>query len=241
MDKKLLSIGQAAKLIGVSIQTLRRWDSSGKLKSFRLSGKGYRFYIKDEIDLLINDLGSIAKSWVTASTPDIPQNEYYCQSSDVFEARLIRLQNELEKITGLEPLLSLIVSITGEIGNNSFDHNLGVWPDIPGIYFGYDLNKRIVVLADRGQGILVTLKRVRPGLENDEEALKTAFNEIISGRAPEARGNGLKFVREVVQANPLALLFQTGNAELSIKMNDKDPKIGKSAYQFHGCLAIINY
>ena len=31
MDEKLLTIGQAAEYLGVSLNTLRRWDESGKL------------------------------------------------------------------------------------------------------------------------------------------------------------------------------------------------------------------
>ncbi len=85
-------------------------------------------------------------------------------------------------------LFSLLVSVAGEIGNNSFDHNLGLWPDTPGVFFGYDLNKKQIVLADRGVGVLKTLKRVRPGLARDADALEVAFTEVISGRAPERQG-----------------------------------------------------
>jgi len=35
IESKLLTIGQTAEMIGVSIQTLRRWDNSGKLHSVR--------------------------------------------------------------------------------------------------------------------------------------------------------------------------------------------------------------
>ena len=100
-----------------------------------------------------------------------------------------------------------------------------------------------IVLADRGQGILKTLKRVKSELKNHEEALRVAFTEFISGRMPEARGNGLKFVREVIEKNPLGLLFQNGSAELSIGKNDSQIKIKiKQKDNFYrGCIAIINY
>jgi len=35
-----------------------------------------------------------------------------------------------------------------------------------------------------------------PELSTDEEAVRTAFTKVVSGRAPESRGNGLKFVRK---------------------------------------------
>ena len=41
---------------------------------------------------------------------------------------------------------------------------------IPGIFFGYDLNKKRIALADRGLGILTILKRVKPELNTDAEA-----------------------------------------------------------------------
>jgi DNA repair protein RadD len=44
VDDSLLSVGDAADYLGVSIQTLRRWDSSGKLKSFRRPSSKYRYY-----------------------------------------------------------------------------------------------------------------------------------------------------------------------------------------------------
>jgi superfamily II DNA or RNA helicase len=44
VDDTLLSVGDAADYLGVSVQTLRRWDGSGKLKSFRRPASKYRYY-----------------------------------------------------------------------------------------------------------------------------------------------------------------------------------------------------
>ena len=43
------SIGAAAKYLGVSIDTLRRWDKKGKLSSHRSLG-GHRYFLKDDLD-----------------------------------------------------------------------------------------------------------------------------------------------------------------------------------------------
>jgi len=64
---------------------------------------------------------------------------------------------------------------------------------------------------------------------------------MISGRAPEYRGNGLKFVKDVVTANEISLFFQTGNAQLKIKKGDFNINIQKSAINFRGCLAVIKF
>ena len=46
---KIISIGQAAKLLGVHVQTLRNWEKSGKLKPDSISPGGTRRYNLDSV------------------------------------------------------------------------------------------------------------------------------------------------------------------------------------------------
>lgn len=246
MNIKLVSIGDAAKQMGLSIDTLRRWDKNGQFPAVKKGGK--RFYKSEDIEKYLIQLGiaeadlfSVAMEWVARDVPVEPDHWFYCQNSIVFQYRLKKLENELGVIVGLVDVFPLITSVVGEIGNNSFDHNLGNWPDVPGIFFGYDIRKKIVVLADRGQGILKTLKRVKKELTSDEEALETAFSEILSGRAPEARGNGLKYVKEIIVGHDMRLFFQTGTAVLKLRKGDQFLNIKKEERCVHGCIAIINF
>ncbi|TSC87932.1 MAG: Uncharacterized protein G01um101416_247 [Microgenomates group bacterium Gr01-1014_16] len=240
MPNSLVSIGNTAKQLGVSIDTLRRWDTANRLPSIRSGSGGHRFYRQEDIDLFLRNESALAKQWAMASTGVPPSNDVYCQTRDVFQARLESLQHTLQgKVP--ESAVSLLSAVAGEIGNNSFDHNLGNWPDVTGIYFSYDLRNRNIVLADRGQGILTTLKRVRPELTTAGEALKVAFTETISGRLPEARGNGLKFVRSVIIENPFTLMFQSGDARLFLKENDKDIVVTQVEEYIRGCMAVIGF
>jgi len=51
MDKpiKLLRIREAAEILGVNPETLRRWDREGKLKAIIISKRGDRRYKKEDI------------------------------------------------------------------------------------------------------------------------------------------------------------------------------------------------
>ena len=240
MQNTLLSIGKTAKLLGVSIDTLRRWDLAGRLPSIRSGPHGHRFYNQSDIDEYLQEIETMARNWVEGQDPIEPNPDDYCPTRDVFQARLERLQSKLGRIVSLNTV-SLITAIAGEIGNNSFDHNLGNWPDISGIYFGYSVRDRKVVLADRGQGILATLQRVRADLKSAHEALYVAFTEIVSGRYPETRGNGLKFVRSIVVDNSFSLYFQTGDAELHLSHGDTNVTIQQAKSSLRGCLAIISF
>lgn len=241
-DKKMLDIREAAEFLGVSIDTLRRWDKASKLTAIRADGKGtHRFYQKSELEMFLTNPFSLGKKWAFNTNPSEPSKEFYCPDISIFQARLSRLESELMKIHDLENTYSLITSIAGEIGNNSFDHNLGTWPDIKGIFFSYDLRKRMVVLADRGRGILETLKRVRPSLKDHLSALKVAFTEVITGRAPELRGNGLKYVKSAVSQAPINLIFQTGNARLELRTHSGEIHLKKDEHSFHGCIALIKF
>lgn len=139
--------------------------------------------------------------WYTASKVD-PQ-ESVCPTRDIFQARLDSLYRSLLATGRSEHETALLIAIIGEIGNNCFDHNLGTWKDIPGCWFASRLENGIhwTVIADRGQGVLASLRRVAPQLSSHQEALETAFRKQLSGRAPEQRGNGLKFVRQVMHGH----------------------------------------
>lgn len=176
--------------------------------------------------------------WVTRNSPSEIEEDIYCQTRDIFGAHLQSLMKHLEKEIGNDAYL--VSAVAGEIGNNSFDHNLGNWPDIPGIYFAHDEISKTIVLADRGRGILATIRNVKPDTGSDKEALLVAFTQIISGRSPEQRGNGLKFVVNVLRERKWKLNFDSGRASLSINADGK-MKIESIKRNIHGCFAVIKY
>lgn len=239
MEDELLSIGQAAEILGVSIDTLRRWDESGKLIAIRKEGGTHRYYREKDLEIFSSDLFKFAFDWIQNNN-EFP-GMFYCPNSAVFQAKLSKMERLLMEKPGFERLYSLIVLVAGEIGDNSFAHNLGKWPDVPGIFFGYDIQKGVIVLADRGLGVLETLRRVRPDLTNHVAALKVAFTEFVSGRAPEKRGNGLKSVREVVIAQPIDLFFASGDAEIRMQGADKTFRVTRGQNTVRGCLAKIEF
>lgn len=48
-----LTVGEAAGRLGASASTLRNWDRTGKLKARRHPVNGYRLYLRDDIDKLL--------------------------------------------------------------------------------------------------------------------------------------------------------------------------------------------
>ncbi|MBI5700749.1 hypothetical protein HZC34_02730 [Candidatus Saganbacteria bacterium] len=150
-----------------------------------------------------------------------------CESRDIFQAKLDTFYNESQN--------SLLTAVIGEIGNNSFDHNLGNWRDISGIIFINE--KDLVVLADRGQGVRKTLSKILPDIKDDLAAVKIAFTQKISGRSPEQRGNGLKFVASAVQKNNWELYFQSGNG--AVHLNKGEMNFLAANNIVNGCVAVI--
>lgn len=241
-----LSISQTATLLGVSLQTLRRWDvKDGKLRSLRSSAAGHRYYTEDDIENFLSGdykyLLAIGKRWAAAAQGFVMLPRLYCEDRSIFKARLSKLEFLLMQDARQHEKYSLITSVIGEIGNNSFDHNLGNWPDIRGIFFGYNLREGKVILADRGQGVLKTLQRVRSELSDDRQALMVAFMEVLSGRAPENRGNGLKYVKKVIERNAMKLFFQSGTAAVEIRPSNKHLKAREARDRMRGCFAVIEY
>ena len=58
MERKYITIKQAAAYIGVSPLTLRNWDKHGKLTAYRHPINNYRVYRLDQVELFIRSIES---------------------------------------------------------------------------------------------------------------------------------------------------------------------------------------
>jgi len=177
--------------------------------------------------------------WATNEQKKDLNPDVHCPTRDIFQTRADHLLTDLKKDILNENLIFLILAILGEVGNNSFDHNLGNWRDVAGVYFAVDFENNIIVLADRGQGVLATIKKIKPETKDDLEALQTAFTAKISARAPEKRGNGLKFVKKIAAENDLPITFYSGLGVCSISKDKMEIK--NSGQNIPGTFAIINF
>uniref|UniRef100_UPI000B2A1BD1 MerR family DNA-binding transcriptional regulator n=1 Tax=Shouchella shacheensis TaxID=1649580 RepID=UPI000B2A1BD1 len=62
---KNYSIGQFAKEIGVTIQTLRNWDKTGKLKPSHIAPSGHRYYSQQQLEHYLGLHSPSAESRIT--------------------------------------------------------------------------------------------------------------------------------------------------------------------------------
>ncbi|MEI7690083.1 MAG: helix-turn-helix domain-containing protein [bacterium] len=238
---QFLSIGKAATYLGLTPTTLRRWNKAGTFRATFVSPGEHLYYSAADLEKKSKGLVQSAFDWTSADEPFMPPSDWHCLTSDVFKTRLEQLTRELLGSPLDQSAVYLIASAVGEIGNNSYDHNLGNWPDILGAFFSYDLGKKYIVLGDRGVGILATLKQIKPELSNHREALKVAFTEVLTGRAPEHRGNGLKYVLKALEQTPAQLEFQSGDACLRLLKNKSDLQVKLADVPIRGCFAVIHY
>jgi hypothetical protein len=151
---------------------------------------------------------------------------------DVFTSRMQTYVAETGKY--------LEAAVISEIGNNTFDHNFVYAKDFPrGVCCNLSYHGNLVVIADYGRGVRQSLSCVVPDIHTDIEAVEIAFTKRISGRAPEQRGNGLKFVSETIQQNNWQLYFHSGTGCAAI--NGAGIRFFASPTAVVGCLAIIEF
>lgn len=228
-------------MLGVSTQTLRNWATRGILRPAEVSPGGHRRYLRRDVEAFALDTFRSARQWASSMQSGDPAAAFYCPYGATFLSKLGRLPDDLGRFPELASSLPLLVAAVAEVGNNAFDPNLGNWPDVPGLFYACDLRQRCIVLADRGRGVLETLRAVRPELSDHASALRVAFTEVVTGRAPEARGNGLKFVRKVVTEHGLQLSFQSGDAIISLAGGSREPTVTRTDVFVRGCLADLRF
>lgn len=99
MEKRFIKIGEAAKMLGVSIETMRRWEASGELAPHRKTKGGTRYY---DVNKLIN-----------TENNDYP-TVCYCRVSSCDQKHDLKRQQELlEAYCAAKGWRSLIISDLG--------------------------------------------------------------------------------------------------------------------------------
>jgi len=98
MDKKLVKIGEAAKLLGTSPDTLRKWEATGELLPKRKSQSGTRYYDVAELSNLGNaDTPTVCYARVSSHD----QKEDLQRQQDMLEAYCAAKGWQTEVITDL--------------------------------------------------------------------------------------------------------------------------------------------
>ena len=75
IDRRWLRLGPAAELLGVSINTLRRWSDDGKVTCYRSAG-GHRRFRRADVDALLRaGVGSVAGRRAARAAAAAPASE----------------------------------------------------------------------------------------------------------------------------------------------------------------------
>lgn len=244
-DKNLLlPMGEAAKLLDISLSTLRRLDKRGIIDSVRNVNWGKRYFFKADLLNLKYDGYKLAKEWVKPGFHPNPKKfkDFYYSSEASLSGQVFITTREMLRGIMSDDHISVIISAVMELVSNAFYHNQGQWPDIEGALYVFDRTGRRIIIADRGVGLLKNLKLVRKSLNSHAEALRLGFTEQISSRGAEGhRGYGLIHVRNCVERELERLVYQTGNARLEVRASDSNIYIDEVSNPIQGCLAIIEF
>ncbi len=148
------------------------------------------------------------QDWYFSGIPSRIVEQNFCKTRSDFNGRVASFESILKKRFS-EDCLFLVSSSLGEIGNNCFDHNLGFWQGDTGCLFVREKNYSLI--CDRGRGIAQSLSAVYSLAKNDKDYISIAFSKVITGRAPEKRGNGLKFVKKNILSCDLGLFCKSSD------------------------------
>jgi predicted site-specific integrase-resolvase len=115
---RFVKVGQAARILGVSVQTLRRWEERGQLLPERRSDGGTRYYDLEKLLNLKDIETDLTIAYARASAPEdsdlfkqqVQELESYCQKKG-WHYEIIRDKGSGVDHTkmGLRKLLNLII------------------------------------------------------------------------------------------------------------------------------------
>ena len=218
MNNRFVKIGEAAKLLGVSVQALRNWETEGKIMPSHRTPGGQRMYDLAEL-LGVNDLTSPTIAYARVSSSDQKEDlerqhavlEAFCNKNGWKPTEIIRDfgsgMNYNKK--GLLRLLELIVD--GQMSRLVLTHKDRL------LRFGAEIIFRICEL--KGIEIVIINKGEQPSFEeeltDDVMEIMTVFSAKLHGRRSHKSKKMAKAIENIVseEKQQLELTFGTPNTE----------------------------
>lgn len=208
------SINEFSKILGVSAQTLRNWDNSGKLHPHHTSSNGYRYYSHEQLNQVMNIKLNLDRKVIgycrVSSNKQRDDLERQIQNMKTYltaQGRPFEIISDIGsginyKKKGLKELLKLITQ-------NKVDKVVVLYEDRL-LRFGYELVEYIASLYNCEIEIIDnTEKSEQQELVEDLVRIITVFSCKLQGkRANKAK----KLIRELI------------NGESEVNQNDKRNK-----------------
>lgn len=208
------SINEFSKILGVSAQTLRNWDNSGKLHPHHTSSNGYRYYSHEQLNQVMNIKLNLDRKVIgycrVSSNKQRVDLERQIQNMKTYltaQGRSFEIISDIGsginyKKKGLKELLKLITQ-------NKVDKVVVLYEDRL-LRFGYELVEYLASLYNCEIEIIDnTEKSEQQELVEDLVQIITVFSCKLQGkRANKAK----KLIRELI------------NGESEVNENDKRNK-----------------
>lgn len=208
------SINEFSKILGVSAQSLRNWDNSGKLHPHHTSSNGYRYYSHEQLNQVMNIKLNLDRKVIgycrVSSNKQRDDLERQIQNMKTYltaQGRPFEIISDIGsginyKKKGLKELLKLITQ-------NKVDKVVVLYEDRL-LRFGYELVEYIASLYNCEIEIIDnTEKSEQQELVEDLVQIITVFSCKLQGkRANKAK----KLIRELI------------NGESEVNQNDKRNK-----------------
>ncbi|CBH20761.1 conserved protein of unknown function [Acetoanaerobium sticklandii] len=208
------SINEFSKILGVSAQTLRNWDNSGKLHPHHTSSNGYRYYSHEQLNQVMNIKLNLDRKVIgycrVSSNKQRVDLERQIQNMKTYltaQGRPFEIISDIGsginyKKKGLKELLKLITQ-------NKVDKVVVLYEDRL-LRFGYELVEYLASLYNCEIEIIDnTEKSEQQELVEDLVQIITVFSCKLQGkRANKAK----KLIRELI------------NGESEVNENDKRNK-----------------
>ena len=213
MNDRFVKIGEAAKILGVNPQTLRRWEEGGMIQPTKRTPKGTRLYSLQEL-LGVNDLAHPTVAYARVSSSDQKEDlerqhavlEAFCNKKG-WQTEIIRDfgsgMNYNKK--GLLRLLELIVD--GQMSRLVITHKDRL------LRFGAEIVFRICEL--KGIEIVIINKGEQPSFEEeltqDVMEIMTVFCAKLYGRRSQKSKKMAQEIDKIVNDEQLQMQFNFGS------------------------------
>ena len=198
---KYYSINEFSKILGVSAQTLRNWDSNGKLHPHHTSSNGYRYYSHEQLNMIVNIKPNLNRKIIgycrvssNKQKDDLQRQIENMQLYLTAQGKPFEIISDIGsginyKKKGLKELLKLITQ-------NKVDNVVVLYKDRL-LRFGFELIEYIASLYNCEIEIIDnTVKSEQQELVEDLVQIITVFSCKLQGkRANKAR----KLVKELVE------------------------------------------